>query len=666
MIDSHRDEIAKLESLFAMNPEGRVFTHLAEAYRKAGQLERARQVLEEGLQQHADYASAHVVLGRVLEDSGHDEQATAEFRRVLELDRHNLVALRSLGQRAVRAGQTEEALHYYGELAVLDPTDPEIQDTLRGLTDQRSTEPAAAREPDAVTGDSGAVEIEMQETAGDMDGSAVPRMQGIDADPYDTDPIESSDTEPEPVEEAPPEPASAWPETEPANLAGWPEASSGEETAQPGEAPPLDEAAWREISGAGGHAVEESQAESDPIEATAAGDESATMSLSDPIEEEHSRFAPPPQSEPDAAEPSAAHPDAREAGSEAEAGPDDDAGAGSPDADEDGPEVEGRWQPPAPSVADAQAELTRPPDYSAEWISADRWEWVAGSADEPGGSSSAPSDEDGEDESSPEMPVSEAGGFDEETSFADVMESEPVDTFEEGAAAVLDAFSRSSEELEGDDILADDESGSAFAFGAGHGEADDDSPVSWVTDRDDEGDMVITETLAEIYASQGLHDRAVAVYRRLIEQHPGDDRLLARLSDLESAAGWTEEGSAQPAEAGEEGEAFLERVESAWTGGQGVAATEDTLYAWAEPTADPVEGGPSARDYFASLLAWRPAEAVPSDFVAESAPASAGEAEDWYGAEADREPDGGEAGEPGREGEEDLEMFRSWLKSLKK
>jgi hypothetical protein len=175
--------------------------------------------------------------------------------------------------------------------------------------------------------------------------------------------------------------------------------------------------------------------------------------------------------------------------------------------------------------------------------------------------------------------------------------------------------------------------------------------------------MVITETLAEIYASQGLHDRAVAVYRRLIEQHPGDDRLLARLSDLESASEWTEEGPAQPAEAGEEGEAFLERVESAWTGGQGVAATEDTLYAWAEETADPVEGGPSARDYFASLLAWRPVEAVPSDSVAEPAP---GEAEDWYGEEADREGDGGEADEPGREGEEDLEMFRSWLKSLKK
>mgnify|MGYP006202799619 CR=1 FL=1 len=49
MPESSRDEIAKLEALYANNPEGRVFTHLAEAYRKAGELDRARAILEDGL-----------------------------------------------------------------------------------------------------------------------------------------------------------------------------------------------------------------------------------------------------------------------------------------------------------------------------------------------------------------------------------------------------------------------------------------------------------------------------------------------------------------------------------------------------------------------------------------------------------------------------------------
>ena len=45
MSDAHRDEIAKLEALYSEHPEGRVFTHLAEACRKAGDLDRAREVL---------------------------------------------------------------------------------------------------------------------------------------------------------------------------------------------------------------------------------------------------------------------------------------------------------------------------------------------------------------------------------------------------------------------------------------------------------------------------------------------------------------------------------------------------------------------------------------------------------------------------------------------
>ena len=97
MADPRGAEIAKLEALFSENPDGRVFTHLAEAYRRAGEPERARVLLETGLARHADYASAHVVHGRVLLDLGREEEAEAAFRRVLGLDPENLVALRALG-----------------------------------------------------------------------------------------------------------------------------------------------------------------------------------------------------------------------------------------------------------------------------------------------------------------------------------------------------------------------------------------------------------------------------------------------------------------------------------------------------------------------------------------------------------------------------------------
>ena len=77
MAESHRDEIAKLEALYASNPDGRVFTHLAEAYRRAGELDRAREILDRGLERHPDYPSAHVVLGRVYTDLGRDADAAS-------------------------------------------------------------------------------------------------------------------------------------------------------------------------------------------------------------------------------------------------------------------------------------------------------------------------------------------------------------------------------------------------------------------------------------------------------------------------------------------------------------------------------------------------------------------------------------------------------------
>ena len=144
MPDAQRAEIAKLEALHAENPQGRIFTHLAEAYRKDGQLELARDVLVEGIQRHPDYSSAHVVLARVLADIGEEDGAVSEFRRVLELDPHNLVALRRLADMARAAGRDEEALDYYQRLLDVEPSDEEALEIVAAI--QRGETTAAGEE----------------------------------------------------------------------------------------------------------------------------------------------------------------------------------------------------------------------------------------------------------------------------------------------------------------------------------------------------------------------------------------------------------------------------------------------------------------------------------------------------------------------------------------
>ncbi len=134
MAGASSEEIARLETLYAENPRGRVFTHLAEAHRKNGEPARAREILRRGLADHPDYASAHVVLGRVLEDLGDRDGAVTAFERVLSLDPHNMVALRRLAVAADEAGRSENALEHWSALAALDPGDEEVEARVAALS----------------------------------------------------------------------------------------------------------------------------------------------------------------------------------------------------------------------------------------------------------------------------------------------------------------------------------------------------------------------------------------------------------------------------------------------------------------------------------------------------------------------------------------------------
>jgi len=364
-------------------------------------------------------------------------------------------------------------------------------------------------------------------------------------------------------------------------------------------------------------------------------------------------------------------------------------------------EIEGRWDQPKPLVTDVHAERSSPTIDGGEWIPADRWEWVAASADTPESESGMPQREPGADEAVDAMAadadVAAAGevvgdrdiaadaadveaGYDDETSFAGLVD-EPVDSFEAGAAAVLDAFASENAEEETAEPARDVTAGPDADGSGSAGTLEPEEAADFeVTDSEDSGEEVITETLAEIYASQGLYDRATEVYRRLIERRPDDDRLKARLADLESATGWEAESASRAAD--EERDAFLERVESAWTGGGGAAgAMDESPYAWAEPESADPDDGPRIGDYFESLLAWQPVQAGPpvaAETAVPEGPESAGPGtagpvvpepapgDDWYTEETEREAGEAGTGESGREGEEDLEMFRSWLKSLKK
>ncbi len=135
--DAHakiRVEIDKLEQRWAENPKGRVFAHLADAYRKVDENSKAENLILHGLKNHPNYISAYIVLGRVYLDSERFSDAHTQFTRVLELDPQNLIALQNLGDLAMNGGRLEDARSWYERMLQVDPRSEEANQALEMLS----------------------------------------------------------------------------------------------------------------------------------------------------------------------------------------------------------------------------------------------------------------------------------------------------------------------------------------------------------------------------------------------------------------------------------------------------------------------------------------------------------------------------------------------------
>lgn len=154
--DSHGNRL-ELDALFRKYesaPDSYVFAPLADAFRKEGRLEEAVEVCRKGVRRHPDYPSGHVVLGKCHFDVGEVDEAADSFRRVLELDANNLVALKYLGMIEAGRGRQDRAREYFKHILVLDPENKEIRSLLEDLhADAAPATPPAEVEDDDFEGE---------------------------------------------------------------------------------------------------------------------------------------------------------------------------------------------------------------------------------------------------------------------------------------------------------------------------------------------------------------------------------------------------------------------------------------------------------------------------------------------------------------------------------
>jgi tetratricopeptide (TPR) repeat protein len=120
---SQEQEVRTLRALFwsDRDPDGRVFAPLADAYRKAGEVKEALDLLSDGRARHPDYATGHVVAARVFLDQGMQSEAELAARQALALDAENVVALSTLATVLETMGETEEVGRLRSALLELDP-----------------------------------------------------------------------------------------------------------------------------------------------------------------------------------------------------------------------------------------------------------------------------------------------------------------------------------------------------------------------------------------------------------------------------------------------------------------------------------------------------------------------------------------------------------------
>ncbi|MGD2069006.1 MAG: tetratricopeptide repeat protein [Gemmatimonadota bacterium] len=150
MVDTLEREIATLRALIGSDrdPEGRAFAPLADALRRMGRHEEALEILAEGLERHPSFASGHVVAGRVHRDRGETDDAVAAFRRVLDLDGDNVMALHGLGRMLVARGHSQEAGELLSRAAELGYTTDLVEEGLPAAQDDG--QPHAGEEPEMI------------------------------------------------------------------------------------------------------------------------------------------------------------------------------------------------------------------------------------------------------------------------------------------------------------------------------------------------------------------------------------------------------------------------------------------------------------------------------------------------------------------------------------
>ncbi|NLG18178.1 MAG: tetratricopeptide repeat protein [Fibrobacter sp.] len=120
--------IESLERRYRKNPASYVFSRLADAYRREGDINKAVEICESGLDLHPSSVTGRIILGQCYLEQEKLNEAVEEFTKVCTFDRKNQMAIKMLADIFARQGIEQKAADLY---AILRKADPKNESLLR-------------------------------------------------------------------------------------------------------------------------------------------------------------------------------------------------------------------------------------------------------------------------------------------------------------------------------------------------------------------------------------------------------------------------------------------------------------------------------------------------------------------------------------------------------
>jgi hypothetical protein len=606
-------EIEKLERRWQQTA-GLVFAPLAEAYRKAGLHARALEILDQGLALHPEYGPALIVRGRCHLDTGALNEAETAFQQALSRDPMDPIALRGMADVFARTGRVPEAIERLNLLVEIDPRNLEARQTLeRLLREPVPAAPPAQAEAPAAPPAEAAAPVSTDETT-EPAGEEVP-LPPEPATLSQPEPVPPSAPEPDPFFAATPAPlpepeapSASAPAPEPEPFAPSAPALVPEEPEPPPADLPIE---FVNLSG-----DDDMPEASEGLTAARMDGELTVESFAvEPFEASTSRPAEPepPRAEP--VKPISWTPAPMEPPAPPEPEPVDEPEPVEEAAPALTPEPFGSFMPALGNTAEVPPP---PPEPTPE--------------PEP-----EPAPE-------PEPPVTWVAASEEEPDYASAMQV-PIEPLVEPPPV--------PEAPEFEPVAA--------AAGAEDEDAEDvavSPPAAEITP-----ELIVTESMAELFLKQGHRELSLAVYRQLVQRSSDSSRLQQAIDRIEEELGQRQ--SAPP----------RQNYAASATGGRSVGTMLQSVLQ-AEPPAAASSVLPPAIEPPAGAPARAGGEALPLSAVfgdepavpprSEPAPPAAAEPsyDEFFGAAGKESPPTGTS-ERNPEAE-DLRQFNEWLKGLKR